>query len=253
MEGLTDDPVGAPGSGADRLALDDQGQRLQVRVKPGLWCEGDQPPSEVTALDVEPYPDRLHAHEWVRLRFRAASDDHGIARYEVRFSNAPIVDDETFSHATPAKQATIEGAELQVPIDVAAGQPIVVDTGGLLEQSHYYVAVRAVDTCASMGPVRGGGFQTPYRTFTTVSPCFVATAAFGYPLAAEVGTLRRLRDRYLASHGVGRAFVTAYQTWGPVLADAIRDREGLRAAARVLLSPAVEFARWLDAGGWSGR
>jgi hypothetical protein len=248
MDGLTDDPIGAPGSGADRLLRDGQGQRLHVRVKPGLWCEGDQPPSEITELDVQPYPDRLHAHEWVRVSFGAAADDHGIARYEVRLSNAPIIDDVTFTNATPAKQATTEAAELQVPTDMAGGERIVVDTGGLTERTHYYIAVRAVDACTSMGPVRGGGFGTPVRVFTTVSPCFVATAAFGYPLAAEVGNLRRLRDRYLASNGVGQAFVSAYRSWGPLFANAIAGRDGLRAAARALLAPAVAFARWLDEG-----
>ena len=79
-----------------------------------------------------------------------------------------------------------------------------------------------------------------------MSPCFVATAAYGSPLAAEVSVLRRARDRYLMTNEVGRALVSAYYAAGPVLADSIREHEGLRAVARRVISPAVEFARWLD-------
>jgi hypothetical protein len=58
-------------------------------------------------------------------------------------------------------------------------------------------------------------------TFTTVSPCFVATAAYGSPLAAEVGTFRRFRDRHLMNNALGRAFVDAYYEVGPHAAEAL--------------------------------
>lgn len=247
MDGLNDDPLRARGSGADRLlsgAAD--GARLEVLVKPALACRGDQLPSAVGALSVEPYPDRLHAHEWARLRFAPASDDRGVVRYEVRVSSTPIVDAASFLQATPAKQASVEAAELRVPTEAALGQPIAVDTGGLSEGSHYFLAVRALDGCANVGPLRVAEFTTPARVFSTVSPCFVATAAWGTPMASEIGALRRLRDRYLASHGPGQVVLAAYQTVGPRLADAIRGHERVRAVVRAALRPLVSAARWLD-------
>ncbi|HMI93614.1 MAG TPA: CFI-box-CTERM domain-containing protein [Polyangiales bacterium] len=246
MEGMTDDPVGAPGSGADRLELQDDGSRLAVTVTPSLACDEDDPPGGVDQLALGRHPDKLNAHQWVRLQFRAADDDHGIFRYDVRVSTEPITDDASFMTAMPAKQATIEAAELLVPSDGAAGELIRVDMGGLVQETHYFIAVRAMDGCAGKGPIRSAELTTPKREFATVTPCFVATAAWGTPLASEIGVLRGLRDRHMLSNAVGRAAVSAYYALGPTLAGVIAEREGLRAAARALLTPIVELARWLD-------
>jgi hypothetical protein len=76
--------------------------------------------------------------------------------------------------------------------------------------------------------------------------CFIATAAYGSAMAPEVDVLRAWRDRHLAPHAVGRAFIAVYQTWSPPAADAIRRSETLRAAARVVLWPVVGVAKvWL--------
>jgi hypothetical protein len=72
--------------------------------------------------------------------------------------------------------------------------------------------------------------------------CFIATAAYGSAMAPEVDVLRAWRDRYLAPHAAGRAFIAVYQTWSPPAADAIRRSEALRAAARGLLWPVVGVA-----------
>jgi hypothetical protein len=246
MEGMTDDPVGAPGSGADRLQLTGDGVRLTAEVKPPLSCKDDEPPSAVDALDVEAYPDKLNAHQYARVRFEAAADDAGVFRYDVRVSTTPITDDASFMAAMPAKQATIDAAELRVPTDAAPGEMIQVDMGGLSQQTHYYVAVRAMDACTLMGPIRTAEITTPKRTFATVTPCFVATAAYGSPMAGDVGLLRRVRDRYLLTNDLGRRLVSAYYAVGPSLADVIRDHDDLRALVRAALAPAVGLARRLD-------
>lgn len=76
--------------------------------------------------------------------------------------------------------------------------------------------------------------------------CFIATAAYGSPMADEVESLRRFRDDYLLTNPLGRAFVRAYYEYGPFAADAIRDNELARAIARTALRPLVELSKSSD-------
>ncbi|MET0390705.1 MAG: CFI-box-CTERM domain-containing protein, partial [Polyangiales bacterium] len=246
MLGMTDDPINAPGSGADRLRRDAAGDRLVVLVKPAVTCASNAAPSGVDELALWQHPDDRRAHEWLELSFRAAGDDRGIFSYDVRVSDKPIVDDTSFMRGQPAKAASTAAEQLFVPASQPAGAPVQVALGGLTAETRYFVGVRAIDGCAMTGPISVAEFTTPKRIFATVTPCFVATAAYGTPLAAEIGALRRFRDRHLASHALGRAWVAAYHRYGPWLAERVRDDERLRAAARTLLAPAVAAARLLD-------
>jgi hypothetical protein len=73
--------------------------------------------------------------------------------------------------------------------------------------------------------------------------CFIATAAYGSPLAPDVQVLRAFRDHHLVTHGPGRLLMTAYAQLSPRLADAIRRHEALRTAVRGVLGPVVWWAR----------
>lgn len=79
------------------------------------------------------------------------------------------------------------------------------------------------------------------------SRCFIATAAYGTPEAADVRRLRRFRDRYLLTNAVGRAFVRVYYRLSPPFANAVRPYPLLRKLIRVGLIPYVTLARWLTA------
>jgi hypothetical protein len=248
MTGVTDDPAGAPGSGADRLHRTDGGDRLIARVRPASECAANVPPTAVMELAVRRHDDPLHAHEYAALSFRAAGDDRAVHRYEVRVALAPITDELSFMAGVPAKQASSEAAELLVPTAAAPGELVEVALGGLTAQTHHHVAVRAVDGCAAAGPIATAEITTTERKFTTVTPCFIATAAWDSPLAAEIGTLRRFRDRHLASTAPGRLLVSVYERVGPVLADFIRPSEARREAVRRLLRPLIAFVERIDAG-----
>jgi hypothetical protein len=133
-----------------------------------------------------------------------------------------------------------------VPVDGEAGDEVEVVIGNLAPQSHYWVGVRAADGCHDASPLAVAEVSTTEIHFTTVSPCFIATAAWGTPLAEEVSALRRLRDRHLATNDVGQALIDVYYAVGPHLADAIRESELARAAVRTALLPLVRLATWLD-------
>jgi hypothetical protein len=74
-------------------------------------------------------------------------------------------------------------------------------------------------------------------------PCFIASAAYGTPLAEEVDVLCEFRDKYLLSNRLGTAFVRTYYRLSPALARFIATHQPARAAVRVALAPMVVLAR----------
>lgn len=273
--GMVDDPAGHPGSGADRLrASPDDGVRLRVTVPVLDPCLSDDPPPQCgmqctggaecatplqcgpdgtcvgrctiamtpdapTMVTAHAVDDARHSHEWAHVSFVAPEIARGLVSYEVRVGTAPIVDAASFAAARPASAATLEDQALTVPVDGAPGDTVTFDIGHLLPSSTYYVGVRAYDECHAAGAIASAELETTAIHFTTVSPCFVATAAYGSPLDARIGVLRRARDRYLMPSAVGRALVRAYYEIGPSLADWVRGSEERRAAARSVLDPIV--------------
>jgi uncharacterized protein YkwD len=78
--------------------------------------------------------------------------------------------------------------------------------------------------------------------------CFIATAAFGSPLAGQVEILRQFRDRYLMTNAWGRQFVAWYYRNGPVAANYISDKPWAKAAVRASLYPLIGFSTVLVYG-----
>jgi hypothetical protein len=69
--------------------------------------------------------------------------------------------------------------------------------------------------------------------------CFIATAAYGSPLAREVVLLQDFRDHYLARHALGEKFIRAYYRVSPSLARQISNNKVLKLLTRSLLTPII--------------
>ena len=73
-------------------------------------------------------------------------------------------------------------------------------------------------------------------------PCFIATAAYGTPMAEEVGILRKFRDEYLLSNPIGVALVELYYRVSPPIAQFITEHPSLKPIVQAGLLPAVAIS-----------
>ena len=76
------------------------------------------------------------------------------------------------------------------------------------------------------------------------SSCFIATAAYGSPLASHVKVLSRFRDHFMLTNKIGKGFVRFYYTCSPPMADFIKKHDNLRVMVRLGLIPLVGVS-WL--------
>jgi large repetitive protein len=72
--------------------------------------------------------------------------------------------------------------------------------------------------------------------------CFIATAAYGTPMAEETEILREFRDRYLLTNRLGQALTGLYYRISPPIAGLITEHPGLKPIVRVGLLPAVAIS-----------
>ena len=74
-------------------------------------------------------------------------------------------------------------------------------------------------------------------------PCFIATAAYGTPLAESIEVLRVFRDTWLLDSAAGTAFVDVYYHVSPAIADVVAASPLLAAIVRIALIPVIAVVR----------
>lgn len=251
---ITDDPRDRPGSGADRLRK--IGDEARLRVEAAFFteeeCSGELPRAD--AFTGAAHSDERRSHHHAELSFIPRRGSVPIYDWEVAVSRTPILGEEDFERANNANAAEIDTVALSlcVPDDDGTRRCPDYDAirsfeiGQLSFLTDYHIAIRAYDYCGRRGPIATTQLTTTELHYTTVSPCFIATAAFGSPLADELVSLRRFRDEFLMKHPSGRAFIRIYESLSPPIARFIAKSEERRAAVRAALRPITRAVRALN-------
>ena len=73
-------------------------------------------------------------------------------------------------------------------------------------------------------------------------PCFIATAAYGTPMAEEIQILRDFRDECLLTNPLGKTFVESYYRVSPPIAEFITEHPSLKPIVRAGLLPVVAMS-----------
>jgi hypothetical protein len=92
------------------------------------------------------------------------------------------------------------------------------------------------------------GSYSVRANFNGGARCFIATAAYGTPMAEEIQILRRIRDKYLLTNPAGRAFVDLYYGTSPPIAEFINEHPDLKPIVRTGLVPIVAVSNLVISG-----
>jgi hypothetical protein len=188
-------------------------------------CETPEP---ITDLVLTPHSQSIS------VAFRSPASGVAPNRYAVRYkeSTDPITD-ANFDAANPA---------LSLMMASAPGAPVApMEIPSLTPQRSYAVAVRGISPCGKVSKVVSTVTRTDQQQFAVLHGCFIATAAWGSPMARSVAALRAFRDRRLLVSPGGALLVATYYAFSPPLADLIAADDRLRAATRSLLAPLVSL------------
>lgn len=92
--------------------------------------------------------------------------------------------------------------------------------------------------CSQCAKLKGDKIYCPDH-----AGCFIATAAYGTPMAAELNILRGFRDERLEPNVLGKQLVRFYYSVSPPIANMIAHSEGMKALVRFNLNPIVQILK----------
>ena len=88
----------------------------------------------------------------------------------------------------------------------------------------------------------GGNYEITASFEEAGGVCFIATAAYGTPMAEEIQILREFRDKYLLTNPLGQALVNFYYSVSPPIAEFVTEHPILKPIVRAGLLPAVAMS-----------
>lgn len=130
-------------------------------------------------------------------------------------------------------------------IQLEPENPIYLNLKGLLIWHGLGDKVAAkpyIEKAAKLDP-KNTTIQNNLKSLEDSNGCFIATAAFGTPMAYEVDELRLFRDVILSRYIAGRVFIKTYYKLSPPVAKFISKRPFLKRVVRALLKPVILWAR----------
>jgi hypothetical protein len=138
--------------------------------------------------------------------------------------------EDTFTHG--------EGTVVDLVAEAAEGYQFVEWTGDV-------GTIADVNAAATNITIHNSYEITANFEENTPSPaggCFIATAAYGTPMAEEIQILRDFRDKYLLTNLVGQTLVDHYYRNSPPIAKFITEHPSLKPIVRAGLMPAVAMS-----------
>jgi hypothetical protein len=159
-----------------------------------------------------------------------------VGSYDIRLRQGRLVSQEGF------EEGFIEGVPVNRVDPEKPGTMANVQLRELKPLTDYMIGVRALGRCGTQSTLVQKHFTTTDLEWKQLTGCFVATAAYGSPLAPAVATLRTLRDRARGRSALLATIVDLYERSSPPLAAVLRQNEGVRAFIRRLLAPALSAA-----------
>jgi hypothetical protein len=167
------------------------------------------------------------------------NDDYSIA---ANFAQIPpgqvtlAVSSSTWGSVTAPGEATFtydEGTVVNLEVEPEEGCRFVMWIGDVDD---------VADVTAASTTVTMNDDYSITATFKFGTGCFIATAAYGTPMAGEIQILRDFRDGYLLTNPVGSTLVDLYYRVSPPIAEFITEHPGLKPIVRGGLAPAVAMS-----------
>jgi hypothetical protein len=223
----------APGSGEGRLAMTSgPGGMGRVHVTfsacEAYDCASHGPPAAVPVEALQAEATSTAAA--VRIH-HVGDGDLPVLGYEARITRAEVLGGGDITMQDFARWTPLGGFSPGPP-DTTSD----VALSGLFPQTAYAVGVVAHGRCGD-SPVSFARLRTTPLKFVQLRGCFIATAAFGSALGAEVSALRGVRDRAVAASALGRVAAELYERAGPAAARVLAGTDVGRALARRPLAP----------------